>query len=307
MSTSRATKPFRKILFNVADISLALSTGGLVLHLFGIFGPIADHGTIPLTWGIGILAGGTMVFVLNGLLMCLLLALLTGNSFMTTLRQGFALSVTARRHAPGAGAALRRRRRVQSRPGPAARRHVVPRVPVGSQRPPPGPRGEPRLLDEAPEPPGVLQPRRRLLDADGPLDGAGALLLLDLDGFKEINDRLGHQVGDSLLQGFAERLEREMPERAFAARLGGDTFAVVIPGAADMQATKALTFDLHARLCRPLMVTGFPLSVSMSIGLAFAPQHAESATDLLAAADIAMSCAAPSHERRALPDQLEQP
>ena len=114
-----------------------------------------------------------------------------------------------------------------------------------------------------------------LLETDGPLDGAGALLLLDLDGFKEINDRLGHQVGDSLLQGFAERLEREMPEGAFAARLGGDEFAVLLPGATDMQSTKLLAFDLHSRLCRPLMVNGFPLSVSMSVGLAFAPHHAE--------------------------------
>jgi EAL domain-containing protein (putative c-di-GMP-specific phosphodiesterase class I) len=55
-----------------------------------------------------------------------------------------------------------------------------------------------------------------------------------------------------------------------------------------MQATKALAFDLHNRLCRPLVVNGFPLSVSMSIGLAFAPQHAEASADLLAAADIAM-------------------
>ena len=53
----RSRKPLRKVLFNVADISLALSTGGLVLHAFGIQGAITDRGSIPLTWGIGILAG----------------------------------------------------------------------------------------------------------------------------------------------------------------------------------------------------------------------------------------------------------
>ena len=91
----RSRKPLRKVLFNVADISLALSTGGLVLHAFGIQGAITDQGSIPLTWGIGILAGGTMVFVMNGMLVCLVLALHTGNGFLATMREGFALSMTA--------------------------------------------------------------------------------------------------------------------------------------------------------------------------------------------------------------------
>jgi diguanylate cyclase (GGDEF)-like protein len=284
----RTHKPFRKILFNVADISLALSTGGLVLHLFGIDGAITDHGAIPLTWGIGILAGGTMVFVLNGLLMCLLLALLTGNSFMTTLRQGFALSMTA----DGALLALAPLFVVAVEFSLV----LVPLLGVTSFLVFQSARNALHRAHEANHDSLTKLLNRRalanrlteVLEADAPPGGACALLLLDLDGFKEINDRLGHQVGDSLLQGFAERLEREMPERAFAARLGGDEFAIVLPAAADMQATRALAFDLHARLCRPLIVTGFPLSVAMSIGVAFAPQHAESATDLLAAADIAM-------------------
>jgi diguanylate cyclase (GGDEF)-like protein len=284
----KSHKPFRKILFNVANISLALSSGGLVLRLFGIDGAITDHGAIPLTWGIGILAGGTMVFVLNGLLMCLLLALLTGNSFMTTLRQGFALSMTA----DGALLALAPLFVVAVEFSLV----LVPLLGVTSFLVFQSARNALHRAHEANHDSLTKLLNRRalanrlgeLLESDASPGGACALLLLDLDGFKEINDRLGHQVGDSLLQGFAERLEREMPERAFAARLGGDEFAVVLPAAADMQATKALAFDLHARLCRPLIVTGFPLSVSMSIGLAFAPQHAESATDLLAAADIAM-------------------
>jgi diguanylate cyclase len=284
----RSRKPFRKILFNVADISLALSSGGLVLHVFGIDGAITDRGTIPLTWGVGILAGGLMVFILNGLLMCLLLAILTGNSFMTTLRQGFALSMTA----DGALLALAPLFVVAVEFSLV----LVPLLGVTSFLVFQSARNALQRAHEANHDSLTKLLNRRafsnrlteLLEADGPLAGTGALLLLDLDGFKEINDRLGHQVGDSLLQGFAERLEREMPERAFAARLGGDEFAVLLPGATDMQSTKLLALDLHNRLCRPLMVTGFPLSISMSIGLAFSPQHAEASAELLAAADIAM-------------------
>ncbi len=252
----RSRKPLRKVLFNVADISLALSTGGLVLHAFGIQGAITDRGSIPLTWGIGILAGGTMVFVMNGMLVCLVLALHTGNGFLATMREGFALSMTA----DGALLALAPLfvvavefslvllplLGVTSFLVFQSARHALQRAHEANHD------SLTKLLNRR----SFSDRLTELLETDGPLDGAGALLLLDLDGFKEINDRLGHQVGDSLLQGFAERLEREMPEGAFAARLGGDEFAVLLPGATDMQSTKLLAFDLHSRLCRPLMVNG---------------------------------------------------
>ncbi len=284
----KSRKPFRKILFNVADISLALSTGGLVLHVFGIGGAITDRGSIPLMWGVGILAGGIMVFVLNGLLMCLVLALHTGNGFVPTLRQGFVLSMTA----DGALLALAPLFVVAVEFSLV----LLPLLGVTSFLVFQSARQALQRAHEANHDSLTMLLNRRafsdrlteVLETDGPLERSGAVLLLDLDGFKEINDRLGHQVGDSLLQGFAERLEREIPAGAFAARLGGDEFAVLIPGAGDVRTTKKLALGLHTRLCRPLLVNGFPLSVSMSIGLAFAPQHAQASTELLAAADIAM-------------------
>ena len=284
----RSRRPLRKVLFNFANISLALSTGGLMLHLFGIDGAITERGTIPLTWGIGILAGGITVFVLNGLIMCMLLALHTGNSFLTTLREGFALIISA----DGALLALAPLFVVAVEFSLV----LLPLLGITAFLVFQAAREALQRAHEADHDSLTKLLNRRsfserladALEADGRLERDGALLLLDLDGFKEINDRLGHQVGDSLLQGFAERLEREMPENAFAARLGGDEFAVLLPGAVDLQATKVLAFDLHNRLCRPLIVNGFPLSVSMSIGLAFSPQHGEVSTDLLAAADIAM-------------------
>ena len=114
------------------------------------------------------------------------------------------------------------------------------------------------------------------------------LFLMDLNGFKEINDRLGHQIGDTLLVAFADRLEANLPPGSVAARLGGDEFAVltmgvVAPGDVD-DAVKAL----HAALCKPLVVDGFPVTVGVSIGVASAPEHGQSTTDLLRAADVAM-------------------
>jgi len=116
----------------------------------------------------------------------------------------------------------------------------------------------------------------------------GAILLLDLDGFKEINDRLGHQTGDMVLLGIADQLTRSAPEAAVVARLGGDEFAVLIPGVGSDASTMAIVEQLRTELTRPIVVDGFALSVGVSIGLAFAPTHGRTPEDLLGAADIAM-------------------
>jgi diguanylate cyclase (GGDEF)-like protein len=117
----------------------------------------------------------------------------------------------------------------------------------------------------------------------------GVVLLMDLDGFKEINDQLGHELGDSLLVAFAERLRSSLASTAVAARLGGDEFAVLLPldrGTTDDLVTSVTS--LHAALVRPLEITAFPVTVGVSIGIAVAPQHGRSASELLRAADVAM-------------------
>ena len=119
-------------------------------------------------------------------------------------------------------------------------------------------------------------------------DVRGALLLLDLDGFKEINDRLGHQTGDMVLLGLAEQLTKSVPQGAVVARLGGDEFAVLIPEVGSDASTMALVEQLRNEITRPVVVDGFPLSVGVSIGLAFAPTHGRTPEDLLGAADVAM-------------------
>jgi diguanylate cyclase (GGDEF)-like protein len=117
------------------------------------------------------------------------------------------------------------------------------------------------------------------------------VMLIDLDRFKEVNDELGHDVGDALLAAFARRLADSLPPNAVASRLAGDEFAVLQPlrtSAEGSEEVESLVSALSAELAQPLSVRGFPIRVGVSVGVAFAPRHGRSASDLLRAADIAM-------------------
>ncbi|OAS20863.1 putative bifunctional diguanylate cyclase/phosphodiesterase [Methylobacterium platani] len=107
--------------------------------------------------------------------------------------------------------------------------------------------------------------------ADGTVPAGSALLFLDLDGFKAVNDDLGHRAGDALLRQVAERLRRAVPEPGLAARFGGDEFAVLLPGRAGELAV-SLAEGLLIALARPYGIEGQrPRTVTASIGIAFAP------------------------------------
>ncbi|MET7243468.1 EAL domain-containing protein [Methylobacterium sp. EM32] len=106
--------------------------------------------------------------------------------------------------------------------------------------------------------------------ADGSVPAGTALLFLDLDGFKAVNDDLGHQAGDALLQQVAERLCRALPEGGLAARFGGDEFALLLPGMAGNLAVP-LAEGLLIELARPYAIEDQrPRHVTASIGIAFA-------------------------------------
>jgi diguanylate cyclase (GGDEF)-like protein len=114
-----------------------------------------------------------------------------------------------------------------------------------------------------------------------------ALLLLDLDRFKEVNDTLGHHYGDLLLQQVAQRLRGALRASDTVARLGGDEFAIVLPGA-DATGAQQVVQTLRAVLEEPLVVAGQPLLVGASIGIAVCPEHSAEAATLLRKADVAM-------------------
>ncbi|MEZ5669433.1 MAG: EAL domain-containing protein [Alphaproteobacteria bacterium] len=122
-------------------------------------------------------------------------------------------------------------------------------------------------------------------------DGAGsrfALLLLDLDRFKEINDTLGHDIGDDLLCRLADRLRLQDPQFGFVSRLGGDEFALLIDPVPDQQTAQQVAEALAARIEEPFMLRDLSLGVEASIGVALFPDHAGSMKDLLRCADVAM-------------------
>ncbi|PVU84294.1 GGDEF-domain containing protein (plasmid) [Cellulomonas sp. WB94] len=116
--------------------------------------------------------------------------------------------------------------------------------------------------------------------------GGPGLVLIDLDHFKDINDTLGHPVGDTLLQQVAERLVLALGEDAFVSRLGGDEFAVVVDG--DLAATQRVAQDLLASLEAPMRVGEVELLVRASAGVAVAPQHGDDAEALMKNADVAL-------------------
>ena len=123
-------------------------------------------------------------------------------------------------------------------------------------------------------------------------DPPSALLLIDLDRFKEVNDTLGHHVGDQLLTLVAGRLAREAQALgADVARLGGDEFAVWLQATGPGREASRVADVLLEALVAPLDIDGLTLELGASIGIAMAPQHARTASGLMRCADVALYAA----------------
>jgi diguanylate cyclase (GGDEF)-like protein len=118
-----------------------------------------------------------------------------------------------------------------------------------------------------------------------------AVMLLDLNGFKHVNDTLGHHVGDRLLQQLAPRLATPLRKSDTLARLGGDEFAVLLAPPTDLEQAGQAAERLVAALAEPFTVDGARLEVGASVGVALYPDHGVEASELLRRADAAMYAA----------------
>lgn len=146
-----------------------------------------------------------------------------------------------------------------------------------------------------------LANRRQLRDRvqrllDGRIDGrpwrqsgtASAVLLLDVDHFKAINDTLGHATGDAVLQMVARRLQHASRQDDFIVRLGGDEFAMVVDSAASDAEVRALCERLLHTLREPTELAGQLVVVNASIGVAMIPEHGQTVDEVLGNADLAL-------------------
>ena len=142
--------------------------------------------------------------------------------------------------------------------------------------------GQERVLARTDELTTLPNRRRLIAEIQSYATRRGSLLLLDLDGFKPVNDTYGHEVGDKVLQQVAQRFSRALPSNALLARLGGDEFGILVDGS--QQSVMEIALALRGTLSYPFLIDGHEVSIGVSIGIA----DNDGAADLLQRADNAM-------------------
>lgn len=135
--------------------------------------------------------------------------------------------------------------------------------------------------------------------------GHVAVLMVDLDDFKLVNDRFGHSVGDQLLQGVARRLEGATRGADTVCRYGGDEFVILLPEVDGRQGAVAVAHKVHATLTQPILVNGYAITVGACIGIAVYPMDGIAPSHLLECADAAMYGAKDEPTRRSVSQDSE--
>jgi diguanylate cyclase len=280
-------EPVAVVVRHIGGTALSLSSAGMMLLAMGVHGSITQDDQVPWDWGIAIVVAGMSIVGLNAAISAITISLRRRISFLALLRRGLGVRITAE----GALISLAPLWVI----GVDFSLVMVPLLAITSVL---VFRSTRQALERAHEAHHDsltgLANRRAFMDQLNdalvdPRPGAEPrVLLMDLNGFKEINDRLGHEIGDALLVAFAERLERSLPAETAAARLGGDEFAVLVQVGNDTVRASGEVAAIHNALSAPLDIEGFPLSIGVSIGVATAPQDGRTGSDLLRAADVAM-------------------
>ncbi|MRW94140.1 EAL domain-containing protein [Duganella sp. FT80W] len=147
----------------------------------------------------------------------------------------------------------------------------------------------------------LLSDRIRMVIANARRSGQGfSVANIGLDGFKKVNDGLGHPIGDAMLRMAAQRLRKTLRDSDTLARVGGDEFVALLPGTASEAQIKLVTGRLIAVLQAPFEIDNHTIYIGASVGVSVYPQHAEDEIRLLAMADAAMSRAKETGKGRAL-------
>ncbi|MGQ3090029.1 MAG: sensor domain-containing protein [Methylophilus sp.] len=134
----------------------------------------------------------------------------------------------------------------------------------------------------------LLEVLERCIQQSQQSDSSFAFLMLDLDGFKAVNDLLGHAEGDLLLYEMARRIERAVRPTDTVARLGGDEFAIVLTEVKDPKNAGIVAKKILEAIKQPILIRGTELFISASIGLVICPDHSSDVSDIVKYSDIAM-------------------
>jgi diguanylate cyclase (GGDEF)-like protein len=288
MTSWRHAEPASRTVTRAATTALATGIAGLILRVAGIEGSITQYSEVGWGAGVAIVAAGAAILLVNSI---------TG-AFRIWVTDAAPLPVAAARELHGnlaADAAL-----LSLAPiwviGVSYSLVLIPLLAMTSLF---VFRSTRQAFDQTHDArhdslTGLLNQRAfrsevearcgRRLGRDAP-----AVTLLDLDGFKEINDRLGHAVGDEVLRAFAQRARHMFPANTVLARLGGDEFAALLhpePGGPNPDPDRIAA--IHHGLSEPLEVDGFPIRVGVSLGVAVSSADLTNADELLHAADAAM-------------------
>lgn len=280
-------KPLVRVVFNAAQTALSLAGGALVMIALGQLDALMMAGDLSPAWFAAFVLAAGVTFAVNGLLTCIVLALHDGTRVVAMLRRGMLVNFVT----DGALVALApvfvvvAQRSALFLPfvvGVAALIYVNSRTVLATEH------------DATHDVLTHLWNRRAFLArverefADRSPRRQCALILIDLDGFKEINDRLGHQVGDLVLREIGERLDAARGPGHVVARMGGDEFAVLVTQFTQLGEVTDWAERLRADLSRPCQSAGFPVSLTGSFGVAVWPDHGADPDVLFRAADLAM-------------------
>jgi diguanylate cyclase (GGDEF)-like protein len=282
------SKGLRRTAFNAAQTVLALFAATVILTLSGAASPLTVHAAFPPGRMAATIAAAVAIFVTNSVLACTAIALNLGIPIRAVLRRASALSMSAD------GALL-----VLSPLFVIAADFSLVTVPLlvliaflvyhsACQALEREHRSGHDHLTSLITAPAFHDHVNSHLTASRTAAARGCVLLLDLDEFKSLNDRLGHQIGDDVLRTVGELLTFDALRGVVAARLGGDEFAVFFPDVSNAALALSHAHELADRLRAPMSIKGFPISTSASIGVALLDRSFSTSEEILRHADLAM-------------------